>query len=152
MRIWSKKISKTSICYTSTSTAFLHINTLYTWFRIFLSISFSDMKHKAKSNCQHQIKSPWNKAPVKQRIYTCPILNTSHLCQMRIGCIQYPFRERVEQYICAKATGKHHGAPCEEGILRLLILLTKDDVTVLRTGNIQRKDCLLYTSPSPRDA
>ena len=109
-------------------------------FRIFLTVSFSHMEHKAKGNSQHKIEPPRNKAPVEQRIYACPILDTTHLCQMRIGCIQHPLRERIEQNICCKTTGKHHGAPRKEGIFRLLILLTKDDVAILRTGNIQRKD------------
>ena len=107
---------------------------------ILLTVSFSHMKHKAKSNGQHEIESPRNKAPMEQRIYACPILNTSHFCQMRISRIQHPFRERIEQNICCETTGEHHRAPCKEGILRLLILLAKDDVTILRTGNIQRKD------------
>ena len=77
---------------------------------------------------------------MEQRIYPCPILDTTHLCQMWISCIQHPLRERIEQNICCKTTGEHHGAPRKEGIFRLLILLAKDDVTILRTGNIQRKD------------
>ena len=65
---------------------------------------------------------------MEQRIYTCPILDTTHLCQMWISCIQHPLRERIEQNICCKTTGEHHGAPRKEGILRLLILLAKDDI------------------------
>ena len=70
------------------------------------------MEHKAKGNSQYQIESPRNEAPMKQWIYACPILNTSHLCQMRISCIHHPFRKRIEPpflevvfisvYICTK--------------------------------------------------
>ena len=60
---------------------------------------------------------------MEQRIYTCPILNTSHLCQMRISRIQHPFRERIKQNICCETTAEHHRAPCKEGIFILSLYI-----------------------------
>ena len=56
-------------------------------FGVFLAVSFSHMEHETKCHRQYQIKSPRDKAPVKQRIDTSPLLDASHFLQMRIGCI-----------------------------------------------------------------
>ena len=106
-------------------------------FRVFLAGSFSYMQHKAECYRQHQIEAPRDKAPMEQGIYPCPVLNAAHLCQMGVGCIQHPFRKRVKQDIRSKTASKHHGAPCKEGILRLFVGFTQNNVPVLRTRNVQ---------------
>ena len=106
-------------------------------FRVFLAGSFSYMQHKAECYRQHQIEAPRDKAPMEQGIYPCPVLNAAHLCQMGVGCIQHPFRKRVKQDIRSKTASKHHGAPCKEGILRLFVGFTQNNVPILRTRNVQ---------------
>ena len=106
-------------------------------FRILLAAALADMEHKAEGHSQHQIEAPRDKAPMEQGIYPCPVLNAAHLCQMGVGCIQHPFRKRVKQDIRSKTASKHHGAPCKEGILRLFVGFTQNNIPVLRTRNVQ---------------
>ena len=106
-------------------------------FGVFLASSLSHMEHKAERHSQHQIEPPRDKAPVEQGVYPCPVLNAAHFCQMWVSCIQHPFRKGVKQDIRSKATGKHHGAPCKEGILRLFVGFTQNNVSVFRARNVQ---------------
>ena len=64
-----------------------------TGFRISLTASLSYMKHKSERNSKYKIKSPWDKTPVEQRKYTCPLSYGTEISNMRISCIHYPFRE-----------------------------------------------------------
>ena len=106
---------------------------------VFLTVSFSYMKHKAKRNGQYQIESPRDKAPVKQWKYACPVLNAAKFCDVRICCVQNPLRERIKQNICCQTTGKHHASPCKKGIFWLLIRLSKHNISVFGACQKQRQ-------------
>ena len=106
---------------------------------VFLTVSFSYMKHKAKRNSQYQIESPRDKAPVKQWKYACPVLNAAKFCDVRICCVQNPLRERIKQNICCKAARKHHRSPGKKGIFRFLVLLPQYNRTIFRKRQIQRE-------------
>ena len=62
-------------------------------FGIFLAVTLAYMEHEAECNSKYEIESPWNQAPVEDRIGTCPVLDASQFCDMRVRCIQDPFRK-----------------------------------------------------------
>ena len=99
---------------------------------VFLTVSFSYVKHKAKRNRQHQIESPRDKAPVKQRKYARPVLNAAKFCDVGICCVQDPLGERIKQNIRCQTAGKHHASPGKEGIFRFLIRFSEHNISIFR--------------------
>ena len=49
-------------------------------FGIFLAVTLAYMEHEAECNSKYEIESPWNQAPVEDRIGTCPVpVSYTHL-------------------------------------------------------------------------
>lgn len=106
-----------------------------------LFVPLPAMKHEAERNSKNKIERPGNEAPMEQRENTRPLRDvTAHLSNVRVGRIHDPFCKAIEQNVGGKTAGEHHRAPCEEVVLRLFILLAKDDVSVFGHGEKNRYD------------
>ena len=99
-------------------------------FTVSLSGALAHVQHEAERNREHQIKSPGDKTPVEQRENACPLGNGAHLRDVRVRGVHNPLRKGIEQNIRRQTAGEHHGAPCEEVVLRLLAGLSQHNVPV----------------------
>ena len=106
-------------------------------FRILLAAALADMEHKAEGHRQHQIEAPGDEAPMEQGVHPRPVLNRPHFRQMGVRGVKHPLGEGIEENIRCQAAGEHHGAPGEEGIFRLFIGLSQNDLAVLGEGQEQ---------------
>ena len=60
-------------------------------FRVFLLVSSPHMEHKAKGDCQNQIKAPGDRSPVEKRVGGGPVLHIPHLGDPGFSRVQDPF-------------------------------------------------------------
>ena len=93
------------------------------------------------------------------------LLDTSNSMDGLIGQAKSQLWKIVQQFALAKKAGKtpllrialfeygNSGLPASEGYIRQVVPLT-DDLDAVSEGlfSLQTNGCLLYTSPSPRDA
>ena len=65
------------------------------------------MEHEAEGDSQNDVKAPWNRTPVEQWVNRSPVLNGTHLRNMRLICIKHPLTERIKKDICSQSGCKH---------------------------------------------
>ena len=98
------------------------------------------MLHEAEGRRQHQIEAPGNGAPVEQRIGAGPVLGAAERQDMGILRIENPLTEGIEQNVCREPRCKHHGAPGEKAVLRLLLRCAQYDAADRRKCDIEGQE------------